>query len=103
MKNTVKANLVQNTDSGLVTSVSGAVFVLAFWDSKSCFLTSILPKSYPLVRLLKQVLLHRRQQSLRAEAAVAGVHLRLAEVEVGCYVNCGCLGGVFCIGFGIGS
>ena len=53
MKNTIKANLVKNTDSGLVTSVSGAVFVLAFWDSKSCFLTSILPKFYPLVRLLK--------------------------------------------------
>ena len=55
MKNTIKANLVKNTDSGLVTSVSGAVFVLAFWDSKPCFLTSILPKFYPLVRLPKEM------------------------------------------------
>ena len=58
MKNTIKVNLVKSTDSGLVTSVSGAVFVLAFWDSKPCFLTSILPKFYPLVRLLKVVTLN---------------------------------------------
>ena len=29
-------NWAQNTDSGLVTSDRGAVFVLAFWDSKPC-------------------------------------------------------------------
>ena len=60
------ANSVENTDSGLVTSVRGGVFVPAFWGSKPCFFMPILPKSYPLVPLLKGTRARRSSSRSRA-------------------------------------